>query len=164
MDLKIYDLSDLILTALKAETDSKNLYAKLSERVENFLLKERLTFLSNEELKHYKFFENLYKQDFPNKKIVLPQKSPVPLPEINLENNNTPVSQILQDAMQAEKNAHDFYLGISERYDKKPDVQKMLIYIAKMEMGHFHLVEIEKENAEKFEGYNMDYPLMHIGA
>ncbi len=163
MDLKIYKLEDLILTALKAETDSKDIYAKLAGRVENFLLKDRFNFLSNEELKHYQFFEALYQRDFPDKQIVLPKKSPVPLPEINLT-ESIPTSDILQDAMNAEKNAHDFYLGIAEQYHNKPEIEKMLIYIAKMEMGHYRLIEIERENAEKFEGYNMDFPLMHIGA
>lgn len=163
MDLKIYKLEDLILTALKAETDSQETYSKLSNRVENAMLKDRFSFLSKEELKHYHFFENLYKQDFSNKKIILPKKSPVPLPEIDLT-ENTPISDVLQDAMNAEKSAHDFYLGIAERYHNKPEIEKMLIYIAKMEMGHYRLIEIERENAEKFEGYNMDFPLMHIGA
>jgi rubrerythrin len=163
MDLKKYKLEDLILTALKAETDSKDIYTKLADRVENFLLKDRLSFLANEELKHYQFFERLYKQDYPDKNIILPEKSPVPLPEISIT-DNIPISDILQSAMHAEKSAHDFYLGIAEQYHRKPEIEKMLIYIAKMEMGHYRLIEIEKENAEKFEGYNMDFPLMHIGA
>ena len=43
------------------------------------------------------------------------------------------------------------------------DIKKMVIYIASMEMGHFKIIEIEKENAEKFEGFNMEWPLMHVG-
>lgn len=39
----------------------------------------------------------------------------------------------------------------------------MLIYIAEMEKGHYKLLEIEKENAEKFEAYNIEWPMMHIG-
>jgi rubrerythrin len=60
MNLKIYTLDDLLLTAIKAEVDSKTLYAKLSNRVENFMLKERLQFLSGEEAKHQRFFTSLY--------------------------------------------------------------------------------------------------------
>jgi len=163
MNLQIYSIDDLILTAIKAEFESKNLYSKLSIRVENFLLKERLNFLANEEGKHQLFFESLYTKTFPGKKIALPLKNPVPLPKINIETETTPISKILESAMDAEKTAYDFYLGISERFDKKPDIKKMLIYIASMEMGHFRLLELEKENAEKFEGFNMDWPLMHVG-
>lgn len=163
MDLKIYKLEDLILTAIKAEIEAKNLYSKLAERVENFLLKDRLNFLSNEETKHQKFFENLFRQDFPNKTVSLPTKSVVPLPKVSIDDVTKPISNILMEAMDSEKAAHDFYLGIAERFDKKPDIKKMLHYIASMEMGHYRILEIEKENAEKFEGYNIDYPLMHVG-
>jgi rubrerythrin len=65
--------------------------------------------------------------------------------------------------MQAEKTAYDFYNGIAERFEEKPDIKKMVLYIASMEMGHFKIIEIEKENAEKFEGFNMEWPLMHVG-
>jgi len=163
MDLKIYSLEDLLLTAMKAESEAKNLYSKLSNRVENFLLKDRLNFLSNEEAKHQRFFEYLFQQDFPDKPFTLIAKSPVPLPKVNIDSEGIPISKILEEAMQAEKAAYDFYIGISEHFEKKPDIKKMLHYIASMEMGHFRIIEIEKENAEKFEGYNMDYPLMHVG-
>ena len=163
MNLKLYSLDDLLLTAMKAEVDSKNFYAKLSNRVENFMLKERLQFLSGEEVKHLRFFESLYHESNPGKEISLPARTPVPLPQIMIDTDSTPVSKILEGAMQAEKTAHDFYLNISERFDNKPDIKKMLIYIAAMEMGHFKIVEIEKENAEKFEGFNMEWPLMHVG-
>lgn len=163
MDLKIHKLEDLIITAIKAEIDAKNLYGKLANRVENFLLKDRLNFLSGEEAKHQQLFENIYHEHFPEKSISIPAKSPVPLPKITIENESMPVSAVLQEAMESEKAAHDFYLEIAERFDKRPDIKKMLHYIAKMEMGHYHIIEIEKENAEKFEGYNLDYPLMHVG-
>lgn len=163
MDLKIYNLEDLILTALKAEDESKSIYSKLAGKVDNYLLKERFIFLANEESKHYQIFEKIYEQDFPNKTIKLPKENPVPLPQINLSNENIPISQILQDAMNAEINAHDFYLGIADRYNNKPQIKNMLLYIAKMELGHYRLIEIEKENAEKFEGFNIEFPLMHVG-
>jgi len=163
MNLKIYSIDDLLLTAMKAEVDSKNLYAKLSNRVENYMLKERLQFLSNEEGKHQRFFENLYHENNPGKEISLPSKTPVPFPQIIIDTDNTPVSKVLESAMQAEKTAHDFYVGISERFENKPEIKKMLLYIAAMEMGHFKIIEIEKENADKFEGYNIDFPLMHVG-
>lgn len=163
MDLKIYNLSDLLLTAIKAEIESKTLYSKLANRVDNFLLQDRFKFLSTEEEKHQRFFEALYKDNFPSKKLTLPTKSPVPLPQISIESDSVPVSKILESAMNAEKIAYDFYLGISERFEQKPEVKKMLLYIASMEMGHYRIIEIEKENAEKFEGYDMEWPLMHVG-
>ncbi|MCX8015206.1 MAG: ferritin family protein [candidate division WOR-3 bacterium] len=163
MNLKNYTLEDIILTALKSEIDSKNFYSKLSNQVENFLLKDRLVFLANEEAKHQNFFESLYGEHFPDKSIVLPKKNIVPLPELKLETEPIAISKVLQSAMDAEKSAHDFYLSFAELFGNKPDIRHMILYIASMELGHYRLLEIEKENAEKFEGYNIDFPLMHIG-
>ncbi|MEO0076441.1 MAG: ferritin family protein, partial [candidate division WOR-3 bacterium] len=114
MNLKNYTLEDIILTALKSEIDSKNFYTKLSKQVENFLLKERLLFLANEEGKHQNFFETLYGENFPDKSIVLPKKNIVPLPELKIESDLIPISKVLQSAMDAEKSAYDFYLNFSD--------------------------------------------------
>lgn len=65
--------------------------------------------------------------------------------------------------MQAEKAAHDFYISIAEKFNENKKIKNMILYIAQMEMGHYKLIEIEKENAEKFEAYNIEWPMMHIG-
>ncbi|MEO0071982.1 MAG: ferritin family protein [candidate division WOR-3 bacterium] len=163
MQLDKFNLKDLLLTALKAELESKNIYELVAKKISNFLLKERLNFLANEEYRHYLFFQNLYREEFSEGKIVLPDKIPVPLPTIQVVSEDTPVSVILSQALESEKAAYDFYVTLASRYESKPQVKNMLLYIASMEMGHYRLIEIERENAEKFEGFNIEYPLMHIG-
>jgi len=164
MDLSAFSMEDLLLSALKAETESRDVYEKLSAGVKNALLKDRLKFLSEEEEKHRVFFEMLFKQKFQGKEIALPEKTPVPLPDIKIEDENLPISEIFWRAMQAEMAAHDFYNKMAERFTDEPQIEKMLLYIATMEKGHYKLLEIEKENAEKFEAYDMEWPMMHIGA
>jgi rubrerythrin len=66
--------------------------------------------------------------------------------------------------MNAEKDSHDFYISLSEHFPPDSSLRKMLIYIAEMEMGHYKLLKIEKENAEKFEACDIEWPMMHIGA
>jgi rubrerythrin len=164
MDLSIYSVEDLVLTALKSEIEARKAYLDLAASVKNFVLKERLNFLAGEEEKHGQFFDRLYRKNYPDKELVVPQeKSPVPLPEITIDIENVPLSEILQSAMQAEMAARDFYTGIADRFEEQPDVQKMLLYIASMEMGHYKILEIEKENALKFEDYDSEWPLMHVG-
>lgn len=163
MDLSIYNVEDLILAAIKSEIDSKDAYSKLAASVENFMLKDRLKFLAGEEEKHRAFFERLYKKNFTDKQIVLPEESPVPLPQIKIDTENMPMSEILESAMQAEKAAYDFYKGLSDRFNGLPEVKKMLLYIASMEMGHYRLFEIEQENAKKFEDFDAEWPMMHVG-
>ncbi len=42
--------------------------------------------------------------------------------------------------------------------------KKLLKYFANMEMGHYKLLETERESAEYFEDYEKDWPMMHMGA
>jgi len=164
MDLSIYSVEDLILTARKSESEAQQAYAGLASGVKNFALKERLNFLAGEEGKHGEFFEQLYQKQYPQKEMVLPQgASPVPLPEISIDTENLPLSQILEGAMQAETAAREFYLGLADRFEGHPEIQRMLQYIASMELGHYKILEIEAENARKFENYDSEWPMMHVG-
>jgi len=70
MDLSRYSLKDLLLTALKSEIESRDLYLKLAESVKNFLLKDRLNFLAEEEKKHKILFETLFRKNFSQGKII----------------------------------------------------------------------------------------------
>ncbi len=163
MDIGIYTLEDLILTAMKSEIESKEVYSVLKDRVENFMLKDRFTFLAGEEEKHRAFFEWLYRKSFPGKEFGLPEKSPVPMPKVDIRNEKASVSDIIQSAMEAEKAAYDFYLDMSKRFEDNPKIQKMLIYIASMEMGHYRILEVERDNAKRFEDFDVEWPMMHIG-
>lgn len=162
MDLSKYTLDEIILAAIKSEIEARDIYAKLSERVKNPFLKPKLKFLSEEEERHRIFFEHFFKEKFPNKKIIIPEKTPVPLPEIKMEEGEkTPVSKVFWHAMQAEKAAYDFYKSMAQLFEKEPQVKNTLLYIAEMEMGHYKLFEIERENAIKFE--DEEIPMIHLG-
>jgi rubrerythrin len=165
MDLGIYSLSDLILTGLKSEIDSKEVYTRIGKNVKNFMLKDRFDFLAGEEEKHRQFFEWLFHQTFPDKKIIIPDKSPVPLPQIipeDVDEENVDMLSIIKKAMEAEKAAYEFYTEISDQFDEL-EIKKMLRYIASMEMGHYKILEGEKENIEKYEEFDVEWPMMHIG-
>jgi len=164
MDLSIYSVEDLIVTARKSEAEAQRAYAGLAAGVKNFALKERLNFLAGEEDKHGQFFEKLYHRQYPEKNLTVPQgDSPVPLPEISIDTENVPLSEILESAMKAETAAQEFYLGLADRFDGQPEIQRMLHYIASMELGHYKILEIERDNARKFEDYDSEWPMMHVG-
>ena len=163
MDLSNYSVEDLLLTALKSEIEAKAAYTKLAEGVKNYILKERLNFLAQEEEKHRGLFERLYGKRFPGKELVVPEeKGPVPLPEIKIDLESTPISEILESAMQAEQAARDFYTSMAEKFEL-PDIKKMLHWVASMELGHYKILEIERDNAKKFEDYDSEWPMMHMG-
>ena len=108
MNLNNYGLEDLLLYAIKSEVESKDLYSKMAKKIKNGLLQDKLAFLAKEEDKHRLFVEDIYKNHFPEKKIKLPKKTPLPLPEIKINDEDIPVSKILKSAMKAEQSAHDF--------------------------------------------------------
>lgn len=162
-NLEIYSTEDLIVTSLKSEIDSRAAYLKIKDSVKNAVLKDKMDFLAKEEDRHKMFFESLYKKEYPNKVMKMPDRTPVPLPEIKINDEKIQISDVLQQAMVAEMAAHDFYLGVSIRFKDEIEIFNMLKYIADMEMGHYRLLEIEKENSLRFESYDDSWPMMHVG-
>ncbi len=160
MDLHTYNLEELLLATLKSEVDSKEVYLKLADRIENAFLKDKLKFLAGEEEKHKTFVESLYAKEFPEKEILIPGKTPVPLPRIKIEG---PVSEVIGSAMEAETAAYDFYNLLSDRFPDNSAIKKTLVYLARMEMGHYKLLEIEKETIDKYEDYDTLWPMIHLG-
>ena len=162
MNLKQYKMEDLLLTAVKAEVDARDVYRKVAARVHNAMLVDRLEFLAGEEEKHRGYFEAQFHKDFPGKKICLPEKGVVPLPEVKLEGEDTPLSKVFEQAMEAELAAYDFYRGIAGLYADEA-TRNMIFYVASMEMGHYRLLQIERENAERFEVFEVSWPDIHVG-
>jgi len=163
MDLTSYSHEDLLLAAIKSEEESNQLYNKLADHVENGLMKDKFKFLATEEKKHQEYISYLYKSEYPDKPLQLPKTSPVPLPGVNVpDDENIAVSKILGQAMDAEKAAHDFYLALSERYDDA-QIKNMLHYFADMETGHYRMLEQEKESMEWFEQSDVYWPMIHAG-
>lgn len=163
MDLSKYSIMELFLSALRSEINSREVYSKLASEVKNAFLKDKLKFLATEEEKHRIFLEEAFHENFPGKDIVLPERTPVPLPEIKKPDENVLVSEVLMSAMEAEKAAHDFYNSFANRFAADSDMKKTLEYFAAMEMGHYKLLEIEKENMLRFESYDQYWPMMHVG-
>ena len=164
MDLSKYTLEELFITAIKAETDSQEAYSILSGITKNAFLKDRLKFLASEEEKHKQLFEKVFKEYVPDVEIVLPEFSPVPLPEIDVSDETVPMSQILQQAMDAELAASEFYMEFAKFIKDNQKLVRALEYFAKMEQGHYEILKLEKASAEEFEEYDEYNPMMHIGA
>ena len=163
MDLSSYSKEDLLLAALKSEEESKQIYSKLARYVKNGLMKDKFTFLASEEQKHKQFIESIYQDEFPNRTITLPESSPVPLPEVIIpDNEELAISNILNQAINAEKEAADFYLSLSKLFEKN-DIQHMLRYFSDMEIGHMKLLEQEKTSIEWFEQADVYWPMIHAG-
>lgn len=163
MDLRKYTLEDLLLAALKSESESNDIYTKMAEQVKNGLLKDKLNFLASEEQKHQAFIEQVYKAKFPKKKILIPKTTPVPLPPLVLPDEETSLSTLLKSAMQAEKSAHEFYQELSKQFTKDEKIRNILSYFADMELQHYKILEIEKESMDRFEEADVYWDMVHVG-
>lgn len=162
MNLKDFNLKELLQAAIKSEIESRKLYLDIAKKTKNGLLSDKLKFISNEEKKHKKFIEDIYKNHFPGKKIIIPKKSPVPLPQIIISDEMA-VSKLLKIAMNAEQSASDFYISLSNFFEKGSKLHNTLLYFSDMENGHFKILEIEKESMERFEEADVYWPMVHAG-
>jgi rubrerythrin len=156
MELKKYELADLLLTAVKSEIESQTIYSRVAQRVQNAFLQERMKFLAGEENKHQQALEGLFRQRFP-------EKSVVPLPGITFRDEQVPLSEIFAQAMVAEQAAHDFYLQLAELFADDPAKRNLLLYFSMMEMGHYKLLELEKGSLERLEEYGEEQEMIHVG-
>ena len=163
MDLSGFDETTLLLAAVKSEIESKKAYQQIAEGVRNALLKDKLNFLASEEEKHRAIIEGVFKEKFPTETLVIPEHSPVPLPELRISDEMMPLSEVFQAAMNAERAAYDFYNGLANLYDAHSGLKKTIEYVATMEMGHYKLIEIEKHNMERFEDFDVYTPSIHVG-
>jgi rubrerythrin len=163
MELGDYTKEDLILTALKAEVEAKEVYTRLAGGVKNAYLKGRLEFLAGEEEKHRAFLDRLYRKEVEDRDPVLPETSPVPLPDIRIPAEQVPISTIFAQGMEAEQAASEFYVAMATRWDPGSEAHDMLTYFSKMEMGHYRILKTERDAAADFEEFDSVWPLMHAG-
>ena len=162
MDLSSFDLEELFLAAMKSELESNKLYLKMAKKTKNGLLEDKLKFLANEEEKHRLYIEDIYKNHFPENKIIIPKSSPVPLPEIKIS-EDLPLSKLLNEAMNAEQIASEFYKSLADRFEEGTKLNNTLLYFSDMEKGHYRILEMEKESMERFEEGDVYWPMVHAG-
>lgn len=163
MDLEKFSLEDLLLAAIKSEVESNKIYSDIAKKIKNGLLQDKLEFLAKEEEKHRLFIEEIFKKKFPGREISIPEKSPVPLPEVKITDEDIPISKVLRSSMQAEQAAHDFYESLSKKFNDESTVKNTLLYFADMELQHYKILEMEKESMERFEEADVYWPMVHVG-
>jgi rubrerythrin len=163
MDLSKFDEHTLLLAALRSEIDSEEVYQQIAGKVKNALLKDKLSFLASEEEKHRGIIEGVYRETFGDRELQIPEKSPVPLPEVTITGEMMALSEVFLMAMNAEMAAYDFYNELGKLYENNPGLKKTIEYVATMEMGHYKLLEIEKNNMEQFEDFDVYSPMVHVG-
>ncbi len=177
MDLNQYSKKDIILSALKSEIDSEKTYLELAKRIKNVMLADRLKFLAQEEKNHAIFLKDLFKAEFPGEQAKVPDEGVIPLPEINIEDESIPISDLLDQAKDNEEVAATFYssmISIFSDIDQQAPISKetqqrlkkvrdSLLYLATMEIGHARILETEADHARQNEHDTMEWDMIHVG-
>jgi rubrerythrin len=156
MKLSEYGKSDLLLAAMKAEKDSNAMYAKMAKKTRNELLAAKLLFLADEEMKHYRHIERMFKKEMPGKRISLPSKTVVPHLAMEPITADLPPSRMFDIAIEAEKAATQFYAALSKLFPVGSDEAFLLAYFSSMERGHQSLFEHERAFLEQARKIDMN--------
>jgi rubrerythrin len=132
---------EAISTAIKAEIEMFDLYKKFENITKNSRLKSQYSYLANEEKKHRELLEDIFKRQFPNKKLELPSKSMVPTIEKAL-NQDLPTKELFEVAMESEKMARDFYIAIADKTTNKK-AKTWLHYLSNVEQNHYNILKAD---------------------
>jgi rubrerythrin len=164
VDVASLSVEKAIAMAVKTEAEAEALYARLHQMVKNFVLRDKLQFLVDEEKKHGKMLRELFRKMFPGKEPSA-DRSLAPRVALVLQEKPT-VPDLLELAMDAEKEAEEFYDNLSQ-YVEGRGLQDILQYLASMEHSHYFLLKGEYELCMKDEAYadrdTFHYDLVHIG-
>ncbi len=166
IDVSSLSVEKALQMALKSEIEAEGTYKKLKSMVKNFILKDKLKFLANEEKKHQKILENLYLKMFKGSQPSPDEKSIFPRLTIVLKEEQSSVIDLLELAMEAEKVSEEFYDSLSEEVEER-GVQEILQYLTSMEHGHYSLLKGEYDLCVRDEAYyereDFQYDMVHIG-
>jgi rubrerythrin len=165
VDLTSLSVEKAIAMAVRAETDAAAVYRRLQDLVKNFILKEKLRFLEEEEKKHRALLVTLHKKLAGGREPAESEKSLLPRLALALTENPS-VPDLLEMAFEAEKTSEEFYDNLAQNVDDR-GLQEILQYLASMEHGHYFLVKGEYDlclrNEAYYEREDFQYDMVHIG-
>ena len=165
VDVSSLSAEKALSMAFRSEIDAAEAYLKLQSMVKNFILRDKLTFLAEEEKKHQKLRREVHKKRTGGKEPPETEKPLAPRLALALQEKST-VTDLLELAMEAEKISEEFYDALSQNVEER-GLQEILQYLASMEHGHYFLLKGEYELCLKDEAYydreDFQYDMVHIG-
>ena len=144
-------IDKLLGYALKAEIDSDRVYTEMSNRVKNPLLVQKFRILAYEEQKHKSVLDHLFQSMYPGDTPEVPEKVDARLLPAVIIRPSSDLTDILRQAMAAERSAQAFYTGLAKRVELGK--KKVLGYLSKVERSHFLMLRSEYAMARQFEDY-----------
>jgi rubrerythrin len=154
--------------AIRAEMDAARIYRDLQGLVKNEALKQKLDFLAKEEDRHKAILERVFRDHYPERKLVVPAESKRPKKTVTLD-DAAAVLDLFKLAMQKEKEAEDYYKDAKAKADDAQS-KRILEYLRRVERSHYFMLKSEIDLLEKFPDYynaedaNLGQDLFHVGA
>lgn len=165
MKVAMLGVDKALSIAIKTEVKAEDVYQVLMKKVKNFVMKDKLRFLAGEEKKHQLILLELFQKIFPGESVLETEKSLMPRLELALE-ENTSVLDLLEMAMEAEKESERFYDDLSQEVEDRT-AQEILRYLASMEHGHYFLLKGEYDLCAHDEMYfdrdEFSVDMVHVG-
>lgn len=157
-----HTLKDLFGIAIKSEQEAQETYSRLESQTKNFVLKEKMHFLTGEEAKHEAILKDLFKRNFPGEEPEVPAESVAPVPAWKPQEGGK-ISDVLAAAMQTEEDSKTFYLTMAGMVDNTRHAG-LLKYLAAMESSHYRILEVEYQASLEMEDYDRFDSAVHWGA
>lgn len=160
--------ADVYPFAIRAELDAAAIYRDLRGRVRNEALRQKLDFLAKEEDRHKAILERLFRDHFPERKLVVPAEAKRPRKAVPVD-DATAVVALFKLAMQKEKEAEEYYKG-AKSLAEDGQAKRILDYLARVERSHYFMLKSEIDLLERFpDYYNVEdahegQDLFHVGA
>lgn len=140
-------IKELLEQGIQSEINSQNVYKSVAKERHSYSLSGKLRFLIEEEREHEKTLRRFFKERFPDETPDIPQEVLKPAPDVDVESDS--LGELLEEAMESEKESMDFYEELADRFEDE-DKQQLARYLANMEEGHYQLLEHELETMKKF--------------
>jgi rubrerythrin len=165
IDFSSLSVEKALSMAIRSEAEAAEAYRKLNALIRNFMLKEKMRFLEEEEKRHRELLVSIHRKVANGREPVESERSLLPALSLSLKESHT-VPDLLEIAMDAEKTAEEFYDGLSQNVDDR-GLQEVLQYLASMEHGHYFLLKGEYDLCMRDEAYydreDFQYDMVHIG-
>ena len=137
--------------AIRAEIDANRIYTRMAGRLRNLLLKEKFELLALEEKKHRDVILRLFASMWAGEKPQIPDAVDSRLlPAVSLKPSST-LADVLNQAMNSEKSAREFYASLAKRF--KTSNRQVLMYLSRVENSHYLMLRGEYVLALEFEDY-----------
>jgi rubrerythrin len=137
--------------AIKSEIEAAGAYQRMLEMSDRPDVKKKLRFLRDEEIKHRRMLEDMYRKEFSDIKLVLPARGLAPKLTAAVS-RDTPLLRLFELAMEAEKTSEVFYAEAAERSESQSGRQ-LLAYLSGMERGHYFVLKSEYDLMQQFDKF-----------